>query len=90
MFPNLFQATQEYWRKLDDLEARYQNNEISIQEVNAEVKRLMAELGEERRRSLRFTADVLQNWLVTQKESLVGISAIALVCYGWLLVAQST
>ncbi len=90
MFPNLFQATQEYWRKLDALEAKYQRNEISIQEVDAQVEKLMAELGAERRRSLKVATDMLQNWLVTQKESLVGISAIALICYGWLLVVQST
>ena len=69
MFPNLFQATQEYWRKLDALEAKYQRNEISIQEVDAQVEKLMAELGAERRRSLKVATDMLQNWLVTQKES---------------------
>ena len=35
MFPNLFTATQEYWRKLDALEASYQRGEISIEEVDA-------------------------------------------------------
>ncbi len=44
MFPNLFQATFDYWRKLDELEAAYQKGEIPLKEVDARVADLMAEL----------------------------------------------
>ncbi len=33
MFPNLIEATKEYWRKLDELEAAYQQGEIPLEEA---------------------------------------------------------
>jgi hypothetical protein len=33
MFPNLLEATKEYWRKLDRLEAAYPQGEIPLEEV---------------------------------------------------------
>ncbi|ACB01165.1 MULTISPECIES: hypothetical protein [Cyanophyceae] len=85
MFPNLLNATQEYWRKLDDLEARYQQGEISLQEVNAEVTRLIRELGNERRRSLRSFKNMLQGWFSQQKEFVYGLILLAVVTYGWVI-----
>ena len=41
MFPNLFEATTEYWRQLDEIESRYQQGELSIEEVDREVEILM-------------------------------------------------
>ena len=54
MFPNLFEATTEYWRQLDEIESRYQQGELSIEEVDREVEILMKQLGQKRRESLRF------------------------------------
>ncbi len=85
MFPNLLNATQEYWRKLDALEARYQQGEISLQEVDAEVARLMRELGDERRRSLRNFKNMLQGWFSNQKEFVYGLILFAVVTYGWVI-----
>ena len=47
MFPNLLEATREYWRKLDELETAYKQGRISIEEVDASVNVLMEELGRE-------------------------------------------
>lgn len=41
MFPNLFEATNEYWRQLDEIEFRYQLGELSIEEVDREVEILL-------------------------------------------------
>ncbi|ACB01149.1 MULTISPECIES: hypothetical protein [Cyanophyceae] len=85
MFPNLLNATQEYWRKLDALEARYRQGEISLQEVDAEVARLMRELGDERRRSLRSFKNMLQGWFRDQKELVYGLLLVVVVAYGWVI-----
>lgn len=85
MFPNLFGATQDYWRKLDRLEARYRRGELSIEEVDAQVQHLMVELGEERRRSLGMMVSLFQDWLTRHRENLILCAAIALLLYGWLL-----
>ncbi len=50
---NLLEATQEYWRKLDALEVAYDQGEISLEEVDAQVNLLMAELGRKRREAWR-------------------------------------
>ena len=54
MFPNLLEATKEYWRKLDELEAAYQQGEIPLEEVDARVTELMAELAQERRAAFTY------------------------------------
>ena len=38
MFPDLFSATTEYWRQLDEIEYRYKQGELSIEEVDKEVE----------------------------------------------------
>ncbi|AMA10786.1 hypothetical protein [Picosynechococcus sp. PCC 73109] len=85
MFPDLLNATQEYWRKLNALEARYQQGEISLQEVNAEVTRLIRELGNERRRSLHNFKNMLQGWFSQQKEFVYGLILLVVVTYGWVI-----
>ena len=85
MLPNLFSATQEYWRNLDALEAKYQAGELSLAEVDAEVARLMNELGEERRRSLRAFVQILKTWFNEQQELVYGLGLLAVVTYGWVV-----
>ncbi len=85
MFPNLFQATQEYWRKLDELEKSYQQGEIPLKEVDARVAELMAELAQERRAAFAYLWHSGQHLLTTQRETLMGLAIVILVIYVWLL-----
>ena len=54
MFPDLFSATTEYWRQLDEIEYRYKQGELSLEEVDREVEMLMKQLGKKRRESLAW------------------------------------
>ena len=87
MFPNLLQATKEYWRQLDKLEVAYQQGEIPLEEVDAKVADLMAELAQERRVALVYLWNGLQHWLTTQKETLISLAILALVTYAWALTS---
>lgn len=85
MFPNLLEATKEYWRKLDELEAAYQQGKIPLEEVDALVTELIAELAIERRAIFTYFRHSCQHWLTTQRETLVGLAILALVTYAWVL-----
>ena len=87
MFPNLLQATQEYWRKLDELEAAYQQGEIPLKEVDARVADLMAEQAQERRAAFGILWHGWQHWLTTQRETIISLVILALVTYGWVLTS---
>ena len=65
MFPNLLQATKEYWRKLDELEVAYQQGEIPLEEVDARVAELIAELALQRRAAFTYFWHGWQHWLTT-------------------------
>jgi hypothetical protein len=84
MTPNLLEATIDYWRKLNQLEAAYQRDEVSLDEVNVKVKELMAELGESRRSTFRYLWYHLQQGWNEQRSMLSGIAAIVLLTYFWL------
>ncbi len=86
MFPNLFNATQEYWRKLDELESAYQQDQVSREEVDRRVSELMAELGQERRSTFNYMREISQNWLAEQKSNLIGISILVFAIYGWIVI----
>lgn len=90
MFPNLLEATKEYWHKLDELEAAYQQGEIPLEEVDARVAKLMAELAQERRATLTYFWSGLKYWLAAQKETLVGLAMLGLVTYAWVLTSFHT
>lgn len=85
MFPNLLEATKNYWRKLDELEAAYQQGEIPLEEVDTRVAELMAELTIERRAAFTDFRHSCQHWLTTQRETLIGLAVLALVTYAWVL-----
>ena len=85
MFPNLLEATKEYWHKLDELEAAYQQGEIPLEEVDAKVAELMAELAVERRAAFTHFWHGWQHWLSAQRETLIGLAILALVTYAWVL-----
>lgn len=84
MIPNLLGATQEYWRKLDEIEASYQRGELAIEEVNSQVATLMTELAKERRQTLSIVEQAFQQLLNNQRETLIGLSLIVLTTYFWL------
>ena len=87
MFPNLLKATKEYWHKLDELETAYQQGEISLEEVDAKVAELMAELAVERRAAFSYFWHGWQHWLTAQRETLVGLAILVLVTYAWILTS---
>ena len=87
MFPNLLQATRKYWHQLDELEAAYQQGEISLEEVDARVAELMAQLSIERRAAFAHFWHSCQHWLTTQRETVIGLAILALVTYAWALTS---
>ena len=88
MFPNLLEATKEYWRQLDELEAAYQQGEIPLEEVDALVAELMTELARERRAAFAYFWHGWQHWLMRQRETLIGLAILALVTYAWVLTSS--
>ena len=86
MFPNLLNATQEYWRKLDELESAYKQDQISLEEVDQRVSELMAELAQERRSTFNYLKYRSQTWLAEQKSNLIGLGLIVVAIYSWLVM----
>ncbi len=89
MFPNLFEATNEYWRQLDEIESRYQRGELSIEEVDREVEILMKQLGQKRRESLLLFKNSLSHWISTHTELLIGFLFVLVVAYSWMLTMNN-
>jgi histone deacetylase complex regulatory component SIN3 len=87
MVPNLLEATNEYWRKLNELESAYQRGEVSLEEVNARVATLMAELGQERRASVRFLLDNVGRVWQGQREMIVGLGLAGALTYAWMVIS---
>jgi hypothetical protein len=85
MFTDLTEATRDYWKKLDAVEAAYKRDEMTLQEVDAEVQRLMTELGDARRRALKDVWASLQYFVSQQREAIAGTAAIAALAYMWLV-----
>ena len=83
MFPDLIGATRDYWRKLDEVEVAYKRNELTPAEVDAEVKALMAELGQTRRRALRDLWATAQVFLQQQGEAVAGVAVVGVLAYAW-------
>lgn len=83
MFPNLIEATNTYWRKLDQVEAMYQRGEISLDEVDRRVAALMAELGETRRLAVLFLWQSIRRVIDEQRDVAIGLLLVVLVTYGW-------
>ncbi len=87
MLPNLLEATTEYWHKLNELEAAYQRGEVSIEEVDAKVQSLMAELGRERRATLSYVVNGFCHLWNEQRETIVGIAILGIISYAWAVVS---
>lgn len=89
MLPNLLEATKRYWQELDNVEAAYQQGDLSIQEVDSKVHQLMEELGAERRAAFRFLFDNLLRIWNEQRETVVGVLLVGILTYAWFVVSQS-
>ncbi len=87
MFPNLLEDTKEYWCKLNELEAAYQRGEVSIGEVDGQVKTLMAELGKSRQAALNYVLNSFYHLLNEQREAIVGIAVLGVISYAWAVVS---
>lgn len=83
MEPNLLEATNDYWRKLNALNAAYQRGEVSLEEVDAQVKVLMAELGQARREALVYFFHGLRQTWNGQNDLLAGLALMTVLAYGW-------
>ncbi len=86
MVPDLMEATRDYWRKLDELEAAYQRGDMSIAEVNARVKDLMTDLSQSRRESFAYLLSGIRRLWNEQQDAIVGVAGLSVLTYGWLLV----
>lgn len=84
MMPNLFEATNTYWRELNKLEAAYQRHELSLQEVDARVAALMAALGQERRAAFASSLNGLRYLWQEQREPILGVSLLGVLTYAWV------
>lgn len=87
MMPNLLEATKDYWRKLDELEAAYQKGEVSLEEVDARVPELIAELGRERKAALSFVFNGWSRLWDHQRETIVGVAFLGIITYVWAVVS---
>jgi hypothetical protein len=85
MFPDLFDATQTYWRKLDQIEADYQQGKLSRQEVDQQVKDLMNELGAQRRAAFFSLWQASRLWINQNQEWLIGLVSVVIAIYLWLI-----
>ena len=80
---NLQEATKEYWRKLNELEAAYTRGEVTIEEVDAKVHLLMKELGDARRESLAYLWHSLSLWCSERLEIIAGVAMLGIITYAW-------
>ena len=85
MFTDLLSATQDYWHKLDEVEAAYRRDEMTIEEVDAEVKHLMTQLGNTRRQALKDFGASVRYFVQQQREILAGTAVIGLLAYVWIV-----
>jgi hypothetical protein len=85
MLIDLQEETRQYWKKLDKLENAYQEGKVSIEEVDAEVASLMADLGKKRRIAMENFLQVTKIWLIQQRETLTALAILGTVAYLWFV-----
>jgi len=83
MLIDLQEETKQYWKELDKLENAYQEGKVSIEEVDAEVASLMADLGKKRRIAIENFLEISKIWLVQQRETLTALAVLGTVTYLW-------
>ncbi|MBD1866223.1 hypothetical protein H6F88_09960 [Oculatella sp. FACHB-28] len=82
---NLLDATKDYWRKLDELEAAYQRGEVSLAEVNTKVPELIAELSRERRAAIALMQSSWSRVWREHQQAIIGTVAIGVLTYAWMV-----
>lgn len=85
MFPDLFTITQNYWHQLDEIEADYQQDKISLEEVDRRVAQAMTALAKKRRAVLNYFWSSWQRWLTAHTETVIGLAVLALITSAWVL-----
>lgn len=85
MFTDLLSATRSYWHQLNEVETAYKRNEMTLEEVDTEVQRLMVELGHQRRRALKDAWASLQHFAKQQSDVLAGTAMLGILAYVWLV-----
>jgi hypothetical protein len=85
MLTDLISATRCYWRQLDEVEAAYRRGDMTPLEVDAEVQRLMIDLGTTRRQAFRDVWASAQHFLQQQRDLIAGTAAIGILAYLWLV-----
>lgn len=85
MLTDLLSATRDYWRQLDKVETAYKRNEMTLEEVDTEVQRLMVELGHHRSRALKDIWASLQHFAKQQSDVLAGTAMLGILAYVWLV-----
>ena len=66
--------------------AAYDRGQISIEQVDAEVKKLMSELGFKRRQAFSYFWHSLRYRLQNQAEFIMGLILMAIAIYAWFLL----
>lgn len=86
MIPDLLEATQDFWHKLDELEAAYQQGEVSLEEVDDQVAELIADLSQSRRVVLRrFWDSIRYSWQMNP-EPIIGVVLLGSLTCAWLVL----
>lgn len=86
MFPNLLEATHQYWQQLNELEAAYQRGDVSIEEVDTRVAELMIELGNQRRATFRALWESSKQFWHEQTELILGGALLGGLSYAWIVL----
>lgn len=80
---DLLEDTRSYWQALNHLERAYQNGEVSVSEVDMQVKQLMADLSRSRRAAFRDLWAATQHFIQQQRDAVLVVGGIALLTYLW-------
>ncbi|MBD3880433.1 hypothetical protein IFO70_01545 [Phormidium tenue FACHB-886] len=89
MTPDLLEATNDYWHKLNELEAAYQRGDVSLAEVDARVAELMAELGQARRAAFRGVWAGLASSMQAHWEVIMSAALLGSLTYAWAMATQA-
>lgn len=90
MFPDLVEATKDYWHKLNELEGAYQRGEMSLEQVDARVAELTRKLGQTRQATLNLLWSSFCHAWQTHQEQILGVALISSLTCFWLLLNPIT
>lgn len=85
---NPLKATNNHWQQLNELEAAYERGEVSMEEVDAKVERLITDLNQEHREVLSLIFNGLASVWHEQKDTIIGAGLLGVATYAWLVLHQ--